>query len=77
MILMAMVVMMMMGMMMMMMVMMMMLEVIQGVTDCFISSQLGGKPRYGLAARKANSFLIIKCTSCEQQSVKMTYDTRL
>ena len=59
------------------MMMMMIMEVIQGVTDCFISSQLGGKPRYGLAARKANSFLIIKCTSCEQQSVKMTYDTRL
>ena len=33
-----------------MMMMMMMVEVIQGVTDCFISSQLGGKPRYGLAA---------------------------
>ena len=31
-----------------MMMMMMMVEVIQGVTDCFISSQLGGKPRYGL-----------------------------
>ena len=67
----------MMVMMLMMTMMMMMMEVIQGVTDCFISSQLGGKPRYGLAARKANSFLIIKCTSCEQQSVKMTYDTRL
>ena len=59
-----------------MMMMMMMVEVIQGVTDCFISSQLGGKPRYGLAARKANSFLIIKCTSCEQ-SVKITYDNCL
>ena len=56
-----------------MMMMMMMVEVIQGVTDCFISSQLGGKPRYGLAARKANSSLIIKCTSCEQ-SVKITND---
>ena len=55
---------------------MMMVEVIQGVTDCFISSQLGGKPRYGLAARKANSFLIIKCTSYEQ-SVKITYDNCL
>ena len=49
------------------MMMMMIMEVIQGVTDCFISSQLGGKPRYGLAARKANSFLLIKCTSCERQ----------
>ena len=59
-----------------MMMMMMMVEVIQGVTDCFISSQLGGKPRYGLAARKANSFLIIKCTSCEL-SVKITNDNCL
>ena len=58
------------------MTMMMIMEVIQGVTDCFISSQLGGKPRYGLASRKANSFLIIKCTSFEQ-SVKIKHDNCL